>query len=93
MLGELGGARLAMGHYGYDDGKPMELRGRIINPQLLRSSSSIRHLLRPDAHPEPSHSRFANSHVSALSPNPFTGAVADRWSPPACMSHIPASLW
>jgi hypothetical protein len=71
MLGELGGARLAMGHYGYDDGKPMELRGRIINPQLLRSSSSIRHLLRPDAHPEPAHSRFANSHVSALSPQPF----------------------
>ena len=62
MLGTLGGARLAMGH-SYDDGKPMELSGRIINPQLLRSSSSIRHLLRPDAHVEPAHSRFANSHV------------------------------
>ena len=63
MLGELGGSRLSMGLYGYSDGMPMELQGRIINPQMLRSSSSIRHLLRPDAHPEPMHSRFANSHV------------------------------
>ena len=87
MLGELGGARLAMGHYGYDDGKPMELRGRIINPQLLRSSSSIRHLLRPDAHPEPAHSRFANSHVSALSPQPLHWCRR-RLLPHACLTSL-----
>ena len=60
MMGELGASRLAMGHV---PERPMALNGKLTNPSLLRQSASLKHLLRPDAHTEPLHSRFGHSKV------------------------------